>query len=676
MGQTLKAGGTRFRINSLHLDDVELAHCETGQVKQIKKGTLLAQIGVHVEVEDDGKSLIPPNATELERAAVAKVPLYMQSAATNRDLISKLRWIVALKEMGYDSRSAEEDIDQAMISLEKQIPADFKRFTSRTIKEKMIRLREAGDDPRVLTPMFSSRGGGGQPRVNTIAETLLQKRIEQERKRAGQLRPIDVLGGHIDDVQAWNREQGNAQIEPLSESTVRRRFQAAYDAFYIAVRNKGRKAAERQFRSAGVRWKAQDPLLASQFDDTDGEVYLIDERTGMPWGRANITMGIDEHTRSILGREISETPRDAWAAISAFVNAILPKDMSAKEFELCEKPWYAYGKLGEAQMDNALWYRSAALIDGAIIDAGTIPAWSKPYTPTGKSQIEHLNDIFKSDFTPDLPGWRGPKREKDGLKLGPGTAVMGLHEYVQLANKWMTDRYPYMPQEDGLCPWDRWSRFFKGREPAMPRDTQRYRLIATVRESFRFRDSGGLLRMGLRYQSKELDQLREAIGSNEQVQTRIHPRDLSCIYVFHPRLKVFIKVPCAEQDAEGYLVGLTHYQQKLILKYCRENKKKNPSLKDCVAAKEAIKKIADELRASKKVSERRKGFRQRGDIENSPIDAPEAPDQVASPAQKRREKFLKEEEPSLMSELERQMLELEEVDLSDNEEGYQDAVPA
>ncbi|MCU0732171.1 MAG: hypothetical protein MUE84_11390, partial [Hyphomonas sp.] len=419
----MRAGGTRFRIHSLG-DDIELAHCETGQIKRIKKGTLLAQIGWQVEIEDDGKSVIPPHASEHERGVIAQVPLDMQSAAINRDLISYLRWIEGLRKLGYDSRSPEDDIAQGMISLEKEIPENIKRYTPRTIKEKMVRLEAAGNDTRVLTPMYGLRGGAGKPRVDTIAETLLQQRLQEERKREGQLRPIDVYSGHVDDVNEWNDTQGNEKTEPLSERTVRRRFDAAFDAFYVAVRNKGRERAERDFRSAGVRWKTEEPLLASQFDDTDGEVFLVDERTGMPWGRANVTMGIDEHTRSILGREISESPRDAWAAISALVHAILPKDMSAPGFELCKKPWYAYGKLGEVQMDNALWYRSAALINGAIIDASAMPGWSKPHKPTGKSQIEHLNHIFKTDFTPDLPGWRGPKRDREGLKAGPGTAVM------------------------------------------------------------------------------------------------------------------------------------------------------------------------------------------------------------------------------------------------------------
>lgn len=685
MGQILRAGGTRFRIHNIHKaelvekgaliqhgDLVELEHCETKERKKILKGTLLARLGVDVTFEDDGQSLMPPTANEAERSAIAKIPLDMQSAATNRELMSLLRWISGLKSMGYDERSSEEELSQAMRSLESSMPGEIKRYQARTIKDKLVKLKMNDNDTRVLTPRYSQRGGRGSPRGEVIAEELLQKRIAEEMKKKTPLRPVDLLGGHVEDVNNHNLTPGAHKTTPLSESTIRRRFDAAFDAYQIAVRNKGKKAAQRQFRSAGVRWRAEEPLLASQFDDTDGEVFLIDDRTGMPWGRANVTMGIDENTRSILGREISETPRDVWAATSALVNAILPKDMSADEFELCEKAWYAYGKLGEVQMDNAMWYRSPKLVEGVIADAQAMPVWSKPKTPTGKTDIEHLNHFFKIDFTPTLPGWRGPKRDREGLKEGPGTAVMDLAMYVKLANKWMTDRYPLFPQEDGLCPWDRWSMFFKGREPVMPRDTQRFRLIATVREQYTFRDSGGLLRMGLRYGNKQLDRLREQIGSAERVQTRIHPRDLSRIYVLHPRLQTFIEVPCVETDAKRYITGLTNYQQKLILAKCRDQGIKNPSLKDCVAAKEAIRKIANQLRHSKKVSERRKGYRQRMDDAEPGILTDNTSNAAVAKAQEGSTPDASEP-ISYLSEVERVLRHFsDDVSLEDNEPGFKE----
>ena len=653
----LRHGGTRFRVSQIQNDGrVELEHCESKDTKTIQKGTLLSMIGKEITIADDGKGLVPGDSTPEEREIIARLPADMHSAAQVQVLISKSRWISALTATGVSARNNVDEIELKMIGIRPTLLPGTSEFRPRTIKDAWIKFSSSGNDPRVLMPDFGSRGGPGTPQINPLVEALLTRRLEEERPKETRLRPLDLHELHLIDAAAWNANPLNPKIEPASYRTTSRRYDKAYDAYDMVVRNLGEAAAKQKFRDSGVKIRAEIPLLATQFDDTDGEVFLIDELTGLPWGRAWLTLGIDECTAMILGKEISEQSRNVWSASSALINAILPKNMADPEYSNCKNPWQAYGKIGIAQFDNALYNRAGAFIEGVIADALALPGWSKPRVPTGKTQIENLNNLIKTDFTPDLPGWRGPKRDKAGLKEGPGSAIMSLQDYRKMFNAWVCDRYSLRARERGKSPKELWDKHFVGKEPRMPLDTQGFRLIATARQSISFRASGGILRKGLRYKSAALTELRDRLGPQEKVDIRYHPYDLSRIYVYHPELKVFLIVPCVE--SLDYLRGLTDHQQSLVLRLCRESGQKNPTLVQCIQAKADLRTLAEQLRDSRKMTERKRGYRMDGGKatppESSPAPTPEASKIV------------------LMTDLESRIRALSEVDLADNDEGYVD----
>jgi putative transposase len=655
----LSSGGTRFQICELREDgSAILEHCETKAKKTTQTQKLVAGLGTAfkiLSVDGDESARLSPE----EEDVIARIPADMQSPASVKVLLSKLRWISALGAKGVTARTSVEDIELKQLIVRPELPEEILNFEPRTLKEAWVSYDKAGHDPRALLPNFPMRGGPNKPRINPQAEELLQKRIDIERKNKTPYRPLDLKEQHIIDVSAWNADPKNARIEPASEATINRRFHAAFTPYEIAARNKGKTAARRLFRESGVRIGADTPLLVAQFDDTDGEVFLIDDETGLPWGRAFLTLGIDEATGSILGKQISESHRNVWSATSALVNAILPKDMSNPEYANAKNPWYAYGKLGTVQFDNALYNRAANFLDTVVADAMAVPGWSKPKVPTGKSQIENLNGVIKTDFTPTLPGWRGDKRERDGLSSGPTSGVMSLQTYTQLFNAWVCDRYSNRPRQLGLSPRQIWDAHFKGRQPRMPMDTQGFRLIATQRETHSFRDSGGLLRKGLRYKSKMLEELRTRLGPTASVMTRHHPFDLSKIYVFNPELKTFLVVPCVEPD--DYVQRLTDKQQSMILKLARDKGKKNPTLTECNEAKQRLREMCEQLRKSKKLRERRQGMQM---AEGRPTAGSSSP--AASSASK----------PTMETELEARIRALEEVGLDDNDEGYRDEAEA
>ncbi len=657
VGQILKAGGTRFKITELcsAANDtadpvVILEHCETGAKKSIAQNRLLSEMLGIVRREPVEQ---PSAYSDADKRVIDRIPVDMQSPAALKVLFDKLHWIQALRSIGATSAMSDDELAIEMLRARQVLVHAEEDYKPSTIRRAWQELNRTSD-PRSLMPNFQSRGGVSQHRTATKADELLDGRFDEaEDVKHGRLRPIGFYDQHVIDVSAYNAQPGVTPIEPLSERTLRRRFDARFDRYLVTLRNKGKAAADADARSSGARIRAELPLEASQFDDTDGEVFLVDERSGLPWGRAFITAGIDEATRSLLGAELSEKPRDTFSALSALQNAILPKDMSAAQFKRCKQSWYAYGGIGEVQWDNALYFKSAALMEAASVDASAIPGWSIPHKPTGKQGIEYWNRTLKTEFTPDLPGWRGPKRTREGLDEGAGSAVLGLSEYIELFNRWLTDDYSNRARSGGRSPRQKWNAHFcNGRRPLMPYNTQAFQLLATLRETVHFRDSGNILRMGLRYGSCELDQLKRSLGPDADLKARIHPYHLETMYVLDARRQVFLSIPCIEPL--DYVAGLTNYQQSLIIKVARENGKRNPSLADCVAARAALCKEVAQKRTSKKMLERRQAYRT------------DDPTSKAAATKKAENKV------AVQTELEAAIAQVAAIDLGDNAPGWSD----
>jgi putative transposase len=622
VGQTLIAGGMAYRITdeSPGTEDqgrrFELEQTETGVRKDVWEIDLRSAIanGLFQRKElPPSVAIAIPTPEEIE--VIKRLPSDTYSQVAQQTMLLKLRMITALRRRGFTDFRNVDDLALEM----RQVLADAKRsndgdrfagfrFKPSTIQVAAAKLKATGD-PRCLLPRYDLRGGVNQTRTDPRAEDFLEISLQAAAEQTGPLRISDVFGATALQISQWNRLYPLRQATMVSRQTVARRFHKKFSAFYITSRNKGKAFANREFRESGVRIRAEEPLEAWQVDDTDGEVFLVCEKLRLPWGRPWLTLSIDEAYLNVPGYELSEQARSVWSAISCLVNGVLPKDMSRPEFADCKFGMVGEGVPAIVNMDNASYNFSPSL-EAAIVDLHATPGWCKPRAPTNKPQIENLNHIVKTEFTPSLPGWRGPKDVRDGLKEGPHSSVFVLETYRRLFAKWLTDIYSNKPRVHGISPRQGWDCHFRLCKPLIPESPATLRLVATLREKHSFRASGGLLRLGLRYGSDALQNLRKRLGANATVETRIHPFDLSCIYVFDPTLEHFLVVPCLEPFE--YVDGLTNYQQKLIRKRCAERKIRNPSFLDMVQARNELMLLVEQARRSTKLTERR--FARRANI--------------------------------------------------------------
>ena len=657
-GLLLRNGPTVFRIEAIHGDLATLQHAiSLADKRVIKLPTLLTQISQgKVVVADDSDLLSAANNNQFaedDKQILAKLPTAELSQPQIEHVLTLIRYIRALRQCGYEKLSPKNPTIQLDIQ---RLHRQFGQTEASIPKAAWIynwclKLDQAGGDPRALIPRFEKRGGKGNKKTSKEIQKAVKTVLE--RKRNDPDAPIKTFQV-VDDVRAILQTEEPTRPElsiSVNWSTIDRAIKEEFSAYEICKRNYGKSLADKNFRDWYPREKSEFPLAVWETDDTDSAVFTIDERSGLPSGRAFITAVIDQCTQVIPGLEMSERPRSTWSAISALVNAILPSDMDSPDFAECKSGCEFYGKPGVIIFDNAL-YNHANEIELSASSLGFIPGWAKPYTPTEKSYQEGWNGRIKSEFLPNLDGFRGDKKLRDGLKNGMASATMGLLKFRQALFKWIYDVYSNQPLADGITARQKWHLGLRWGKPRIPRDIWGYKLAPCLHTTLKLRPEGVLF-CGLIYSAPFLTALRKKKGHNIEALFRYNPGNLGEIYVQDPITKAYTPVPCTDQI---YADGLTLFQHKLIRKLCAEQKIRNPSIPQMLLYREELRVLTEQLRFSNRLRDRKRAIRT-GDVVTNTQD----PTHIRSTTQ---------QASFVVTELENTVLQIEEVEIELDDDGW------
>ena len=611
-GELLRSAADVYRVTeATTLAAVVLQDVATLQVLGSSTEQLLEAIRQGVVIRVSGRDRHAP-MIRLEQprgddAIIANVPQFMLSEAATKVLLAKHHWIVRLRSRGLTVFRPGPQLEMALKDAE-QSAGESCPFGQDTLYRTWLTLKKHQGSVRSLLPKFYMRGGRGGHRLEPEAELIITNALELAAgNKVEALRPSAVHERVKTSIQQVNKVR--APGDPLSVPsvpTVTRRFHDRFTAYEVAVRSYGKRRADLMFRESLPRVRATHALDVVQYDDTDTCVYLVDPNTGLPWGRGWLTAGVDEYTGMVVGKELSEASRSRVSALAAIVNGIFPKNHQADEFMDCRSQWEACGHHGLIVLDNAP-YNASETIEASILEFDSEIEFARPYHPTDKPDIEGFNHLLKSGFVSGLLGWSGPKEDRELLQEGIGSAVMNVTDFRKSLNRWILDVYSNKPRSTGLSPRELWRSEFADHPPLMPRSQPSQELLLTLHQELRFRDSGGLLRKGLRYHSDELAVLRRRLGKNAKVMLRWLPHNLGHIFVLDPSTGHYLKVMCSETH---YVVGLTDYQQTLVLKLCRERKANTPNLAEMQAARDALVNDTRRLANSKKMTERKRAARQ------------------------------------------------------------------
>ncbi|MEQ1559258.1 MAG: hypothetical protein ABL933_10045 [Methyloglobulus sp.] len=114
------------------------------------------------------------------------------------------------------------------------------------------------------------------------------------------------------------------QIKPFTKRTLYRMLKTA-DIYELTVLKEGKAAADRRFRVVMQGVKTKYVLERVEIDHTPLDLFLVDDKTGLPLGRPTLTVVLDHYSRMLLGYYLTFDSPSAAAVMGALRHAILPK---------------------------------------------------------------------------------------------------------------------------------------------------------------------------------------------------------------------------------------------------------------------------------------------------------------------------------------------------------------
>lgn len=358
---------------------------------------------------------------------------------------------------------------------------------------------------------------------------------------------------------------------------------APYDVYRARY---GQRAADIKFRAAGRGVVAVRPLGRAAMDHSRMDLFVVDDRTGLPLGRPWLTLVIDEYSRYVLGYYLGFEEPSNVSMTRALRHALTPKD----ECPDTRCAWDAWGVMEMLVVDNGLEFHARALEAGAGrygIDVQFCPR-RKPWY---KGKVERFFGTMNAGLLADMKGKTFSSVLLKGDYDPAKHAVMSLATLRRVLQIWIVDVYHQEVHSGlGMTPQEAWNN-------GIPQ-VDRYLPPSSVAMDAAFSASchrelthKGIEFDSLLYNSRELGALRELHGSQIKVEVRTCDDDLGHVVVVAPDQITLIKVPALDPE---YALGLTRWQHKVCKRFQRRVQEDDAREITLLEARQRIRALIDE----------------------------------------------------------------------------------
>ncbi|MDK9755883.1 DDE-type integrase/transposase/recombinase [Vibrio sp. D173a] len=396
------------------------------------------------------------------------------------------------------------------------------------------------------------------------------------------------------EVSRYN-ETNNTQHSLFSIQSFRNRLRKHSEYEKIVLR-KGKSAADATFRKVGQRPATTRALERVEADHTRLDLFVIDERYGIPLGRPWLTLLYDTHTKSIIGFYLGFEPPSYLSVSLALENSILPKDYFKELYPSVEGVWPCYGLPEHLIVDNGAEFNS---LDFKIACKELKIKVKKNPTkkPWLKGSVERYFRTINNRLLSRIPGKSFTnifeRKDYDPLK----NAVIDSLLLQEMIHIWIVDMY--QNGKNGLennIPNLSWvdavnssipPRPFKGSREELKFNLGKNREVALDRNGVR-------LGTTVRYSS---DRLAKYFGEatckdmkGVRVRIKYDPSCLGRVYVLDEKKEEFFAVEAIDAD---YAYSVSEWLHKTCCNYARRYIRKNYNHRDVVEAWRKILEIID-----------------------------------------------------------------------------------
>lgn len=604
-GQRLTLKGEPYRIHrALGEGMVFMEALTSGRMAEHRISDLLAGWQAGDLVLGDGRPL-PDETALVDALNRAHLDAFQQSYTEKEQKIAKAKlvYVVRLEPLprtSYIMAPAIFDIWEDK-SLWKHTFAFAKPPHYTTVARWISAYLKADRDIRALVNRHGQKGNRVSrvdPIVQTMADDLIHTRYLTEERPS-----IRAILKELKGMVAL-RNMTRLSSERLASPTYsylkhRIRDMAPYD---VCRARYGQRAADIKFRVAGRTTLALRPLARASMDHTRMDVFVVDERTGLPLGRPWLTLIIDECTRYILGYYLGFEEPGSVSMARALRHALGVKTLMPD----VQSTWDAWGLMDTLVVDNGMEFHGRALEAGAGRFGITIQFCPRK-KPWFKGKVERF---FGTMNTGLLAGLKGKTFSNIFLKgdYDPAKhAVLTLDTLRRVVQTWIVDVYHQEWHTSlQMTPAEAWRQGMETVDQYLPPSSM------AVESAFSISTTRRLTHKGIEfdcllYNSAELGRLRELHGDHLPVEVRTHDDDLGSIIVVAPDGKTLIKVPALESE---YACGLTRWQHRVCKRYQRRLKEDEAREIKLLDARRRIRALveADMQLASRKTRSRQQRF--------------------------------------------------------------------
>lgn len=454
-----------------------------------------------------------------------------------------------------------------------------------TVVNWIVAYHASGRDIRSLVDRHDRKGNsnGRHPEiVQTIARELIESRyLTQERPS---LKVVRREAAGLIALRNATRLKSDQLATPsynYFKSLVKEL--APYDVYRARY---GQRAADIKFRVAGRGVVAMRPLARAAMDHSRMDLFVVDDRTGLPLGRPWLTLVIDEYSRYVLGYYLGFEEPSNVSMTRALRHALAPKDQCPDT----RCTWDAWGVMELLIVDNGLEFHARALEAGAGrygIDVQFCPR-RKPWY---KGKVERFFGTMNTGLLVDMKGKTFSSVLLKGDYDPAKHAVMSLATLRRVLQMWIVDVYHQEVHSGlGMTPQEAWNQGIQQVDRYLPPSS--VILDAAFSASCnRELTHKGIEFDSLLYNSRELGALRELHGSQIKVEVRTCDDDLGHVVVVSPDQITLIKVPALDPE---YALGLTRWQHKVCKRFQRRVQEDDAREISLLEARQRIRALIEE----------------------------------------------------------------------------------
>lgn len=516
---TKQLADDHFRICNIRTGDEKAIHHDE-ILTAWSNGELRFEVMGRTPTKDEATSLLThPGANDLDELTP---PIQEETWRRYELVLAVYRYHQVKPGQMLSRRQIEDFLNDTEQSDKSNLPSAF------SIERYMQSFVESGGDIRSLVPRNRRRGGRGQSRLDEPVEQIVAAVLEKYAEITERISTVDQVMTDILNATADENQfrDAHSKLMPPSERTIRRRIKAVGEKRILGRRLSRREQKAESETQQGIR--PTRILERVEIDHATLNLFVVDEKDGLPIGRPYITACIDKYSALAPGWHISFNNGGYESIMLCLQHAILPKP-DYRELYGTEHNYPVYGLFEKLCIDNGRDFKSANL-KNALATLGIIRERMPPETPWFKGSIERYFRSVNQRLLKGKPGYTFSDVVTLGDYDAQKDAVISLSAFIEIFHIFMVDIYPYSWHKGiEAIPMERWQENEQVFMPVLFENaTELKRILLPSAE--RVLQAKGIEWANNFYRGTALARLRELHGK-EKVRFKYNPDDINVIYV-------------------------------------------------------------------------------------------------------------------------------------------------